>query len=164
MTTAAHSLVKGEDRSGKNAIARTICGSSMMAISMPPGASGPPSQSQYCSALYSIQSVIACAASGVRRKAGSAIPCRILVGLRKVNEVTIGHIQILTIEKRTLWLFFVMRNTVGDGFGTYLKQGCVRITQYDVIGSGTHVRWCKGERTISHQLLEDQKDERVHGA
>lgn len=68
----------------------------MKATSTPPGAKGPPSAVQR-RPFFKIHASKASLASCVRRRSGAATPCRIL------------------------WLFLVVRNTAGDGFGTYLK-------------------------------------------
>ena len=68
----------------------------MNAMSTPPGARGPPSAVQR-RPFFRIHASKLSFASFVRRRLGSATPWRML------------------------WLFFVVRNTDGDGFGTYLR-------------------------------------------
>lgn len=65
-------------------------------MSTPPGARGPPSAVQR-RPFFRIHASKFSFCSLVRRKLGSATPCRML------------------------WLFFVVRNTLGDGLGTYLR-------------------------------------------
>ena len=67
----------------------------MKAMSTPPGARGPPS-AVHRRPFLRIQASKFSIASLVRRRLGSATPWRML------------------------WLFFVVRKTEGDGFGTYL--------------------------------------------
>jgi len=67
----------------------------MKAISTPPGARGPPSAVQR-RPFFKIQASKPSFASWVKRRSGAATPCKIL------------------------WLFLVVRKTLGDGFGTYL--------------------------------------------
>ena len=70
----------------------------MKAISHPPGASGPPSAVQR-RPFFRIHASKFSFCSLVRRRLGSATPCRML------------------------WLFFVVRKTDGEGLGTYLPFG-----------------------------------------
>ena len=67
----------------------------MTAMSTPPGARGPPS-AVHLNPFLRIQASKASLASLVIRRSGGETPCKIL------------------------WLFLVVRKTLGEGFGTYL--------------------------------------------
>ncbi|KAL9714779.1 hypothetical protein Ac2012v2_001439 [Leucoagaricus gongylophorus] len=74
----------------------------MKATSTPPGARGPPSAVQRSPFLRIQASKLSCACR-VSRRSGAATPCRML------------------------WLFLVILNTAGDGFGTYLEYQKVSV-------------------------------------
>src|SRR5688572_19362365 len=79
----------------------------MKATSTPPGARGPPS-AVHLNPFLVIQASKPSFCSCVKRRSGAATPCKML------------------------WLFLVVRKTLGDGFGTYLRnEGKIRTNGSD---------------------------------
>lgn len=101
----------------------------MKAISTPPLASGPPS-AVHLRPFFWIQASNWSLASCVRRRSGGATPCRML------------------------WLFFVVRNTAGDGLGTYLVTGLSLRVQMKLVNvpSSVHIQGSQEpDQRMSHQ-------------